>query len=182
MARKESMSEWHPFPETVVIGLGYKARSGKDTVAKHIASQIPGVRILGFATALKAHCRVAFGMRDKNPILLQFAGTDVYRAANPGMWVRILYDTLLEDPPSCVIIPDVRFPNEAGFIKAMSGYLVRVDRPGYVAPDRDAQHPSETALDGYAGWDMVISADSGDLVHLRDQAMLAYGRALHYQL
>jgi hypothetical protein len=47
---------------TKIIGLGHKARHGKDTVASHLLKLLPGARIFSFADDLKALAR-ALGMR-----------------------------------------------------------------------------------------------------------------------
>ncbi len=45
------------------IGFGHRARQGKDTAARAIHYAFPrDTHILGFADALKAYARVAFGM------------------------------------------------------------------------------------------------------------------------
>lgn len=59
-------------------------------------------------------------------------------------------------PPNW-IITDVRFPNEAEAIKKRSGIIIRVNRPGM--PEGD-NHPSETSLDDYKGFDWVFSNNS----------------------
>lgn len=174
-----------PLPRTLVLGFGNKARAGKDWVARTLAHRIAGARILPFAAALKAYCRIGFGMREKNARLLQQMGTDVLRAKEPDIFVRTLYDTLAEDavswsdPIRVVLIPDVRFPNEAAMIKQMGGYVVRVKRLNadgtlYLATDRDPQHASEIALDDYPGWDHKIVALDGNLEHLKRQAITTY--------
>lgn len=175
---------WRPLKETVVIGLGAKARSGKDTVAAAIANQQPGVKVQGFAVALKAYCHVAHGMREKDSRLLQVVGTDVWRHLDPDIWVRVLHDMTHNDPPRVLIVPDVRFPNEADFIHQVGGYLARIDRIDRPI-DRDPNHPSETALDTYTGWHDVFSVPehiqkqpNGGVQFLREQvAPLVYERA-----
>jgi len=175
-----------PLADTLIIGFGHKARHGKDWAAKTIAEAVPGVRVLNFATSLKAYCRVAFGMRGKDARLLQVIGTDVLRAKEPDIFVRVLYDTLCEDPPKVVLIPDVRFPNEAQLIKDVGGFVIKVVRlqaghvtyTPYVSGDRDPNHPSETALDQYTGWDGRIVAVDGDLPGLESQALDMYQQCL----
>lgn len=141
-----------------ILGLGHRARHGKDTVARAIVSYCAqrGVyaKQYGFADALKAHCRVAFGMREKDAPLLQMVGTDLYRRTDPNIWVRVLLDTIAEQEPDVAIITDVRFPNEAEAIRAKGGAVVKVERRNedgslWVAGDRNPNHPSEIALANY---------------------------------
>lgn len=155
----------------LLIGLGHKARHGKDLTARamvrHAAAQGLHARIYGFADALKAHCRVTYGMRAKDPHLLQIVGTEVGRHSNPDLWVRVLMDTIQEQSPDVAIITDMRFPNEAAAVESAGGYLVKVsrmnaDKSPWVSTDRDPQHASEIALDGFEHWHAEIKAVDGD--------------------
>ena len=159
----------------LIIGLGNKARHGKNYAAKcmlaHAAAHGVYGKEYGFADALKAYCRVAFGMRKKDAPLLQYVGTDIFRKKDPDVWVRVLLDTIEDQQPDLAIITDVRFPNEANAVRAAGGKLVHVSRLNedgshYVAPDRDPLHLSETALDAYT-FDYHITAESGNVAHLR---------------
>lgn len=157
----------------IIIGLGNKARHGKNYAATQMAlrcAQTYGklATLYGFADSLKAHCRVAYGMRDKDAPLLQMVGTELYRRMNPNIWVNVLIDTIREQAPEVAIITDVRFPNEADALKSLGGILVRVSRfnedgTDFVAPDRSPTHPSEIALDNYSGWDYHFKVKTGDL-------------------
>ena len=158
----------------LILGLGHKARHGKNYLAKtlvqHCAKRGIYAQEYAFADAVKAYCRVAFGMREKDATLLQFVGTDVFRKHQPDIWVRVLADTLHEQRPEVAIITDLRFPNEMQMIKDRAGYTVRVTRTQadgspWVAPDRDPNHLSETALD-HSHFDFELTAVSGNLVSL----------------
>ena len=80
---------------------------------------------------------------------LQRLGNAVRDAIHPDFWVNALFNTYTKNN---IIIADVRFPNEAEAIKARGGKLIRIERPGAGA----GNHISETALDDYTGWDIVI--------------------------
>lgn len=171
-----------------VVGLGHKARHGKDYLAKmlvmHCNARGIAAKQFAFADALRAYCRVAFGMREKDAPLLQVVGTDIFRKRNPDIWVRVLEDTLQEQQPEVAIITDMRFPNEAEMIKRLGGVTIdvqRIDVSGapYVAPDRDPLHASETALDGYL-FDAYVSAWSGDTIGLTREGIQVFERL--YQL
>lgn len=81
---------------------------------------------------------------------LQKFGTAVRNEIHPDFWTRALFIRHHSNPN--LIIPDVRFPNEAKIVKNHGGILIRIERPGAGAGD----HISETALDDYKGWDIVI--------------------------
>jgi len=157
-----------------VLGLGHKARHGKNFVARaiiqHCAQDGLYAKEYGFADALKVYCRVAFGMREKDPRLLQTVGTDIFRRFNPDIWVRVLLDTIKEQGPDVAIITDMRFPNEADAVKALGGATMCVRRLNengslWLSTDRDPAHESETALDLY-DFDTYIEAHSGNLTGL----------------
>ena len=91
--------------------------------------------------------------------LLQWWGTDYRRAKTPDYWVDKLRKTLDAHDPEIALITDVRFPNEVEAIHAWGGYVVKCTRLGQ--PDVEVnEHPSESALDGYRGWDFYITADN----------------------
>ena len=70
-----------------------------------------------------------------------------------------------------VIIPDVRFPNEAQGIKDRGGILIKMVRPGFYPDARDVpDHLNpDKALLTYNDWDYVLGA-SGDIRDLGEQA------------
>ena len=109
---------------------------------------------------------------------LQYIGTDVRRQQDPDWWVNIslrsALDVLAEG--RSVFFTDTRFPNEAEAVRDIGFTVVRLDitdetqrtrladRDG-LAPDPAAvNHPSETALDNYNGFDVRISND-GPIEH-----------------
>ena len=81
---------------------------------------------------------------------LQKLGTAVRNEVHPDFWTRALFIKEKNNPN--IIIPDIRFPNEAKIVKDHGGILIRIERPGAGA----GNHISETALDDYKGWDIVI--------------------------
>lgn len=64
-----------------------------------------------------------------------------------------------------IVVPDVRFENEVAMIHRLGGKVIRIEAPERVAASRlsaEARtHVSETALDGYTGFDLVINNDPG---------------------
>lgn len=88
--------------------------------------------------------------------LLQLFGVSM-REAFPGCWVNAVMDRKYDPVVDVVLIPDMRFEDEAEAVKAHSGLTVRVERPGFRSRDT---HESETALDGWDGWDHEVIASS----------------------
>ena len=80
-------------------------------------------------------------------LLMQTLGTEWGRKLDPSLWVRLTSRALgLHDLPDStpvhdrIVITDVRFPEEAEWIRRVGGHVVLVDRPQAV-PVR--QHESE---------------------------------------
>jgi len=185
---------------SILIGIGSKARQGKSFVANVMRDLAPErVQIFSLAEALKEECAAKHEQlaaefrrikgRDPQPPkddpiygwteILQYYGTDVIRAADPDRWVRLASEKIRLAAPEIAIVPDVRFPNEADWIKLRGGTLVQVLRKlpsgdNYVDPGRDPRHPSEVALDEYIGWDFVLMARDGDLERLRQKAEVVF--------
>jgi len=109
----------------------------------------------------------------KQRTLLQFWGTEFRRAQDPDYWVKKTLAQIELDNPEVALIGDLRFPNEVEGIRAAGGYVVRVDRVGYVSDV--PEHISEKALDGMSemDWDYVIKAPDGGLQVLCEEAVNA---------
>jgi hypothetical protein len=167
----------------MIIGLGHVARSGKDTAAHALVAKL-GFRRIAFADALKRVAldldpyigRTVIGMgewrmsdatqdgkawesaKDTEPEvrrILQALGMAVRTHIGGDVWIRAVFDHIKLGEK--IVIPDVRFLNEAEAIQAQGGMVFRIDRPGYEA----SGHVSETALAEWEGWDGVIANDVG---------------------
>lgn len=160
---------------TVIVGLGHRARHGKDTVAKLLHTLAPfDTKVYSFAAALKTFCRVNGWMTTKDGPLLQRVGTEVFReCVDPEMWVRVLELEIGEDAPRVALVPDMRFKNEKRFVEER-GISVRVERrltdgSLYVDPSRPATHRSEIDLAGES-FDYSFTASDGGLPTLYEAA------------
>lgn len=131
----------------IIIGIHGKARSGKDTLANLYYALIPGCYKLSFADPIKDGVALMLGMsredmdapnREKKikefgfsvREALQVVGTEAGRKLHRDIWVRLtkLRISKLPDNTPAVIIPDVRFTNEAKYIRK-NGVLIHVIRP-----------------------------------------------------
>ena len=93
-----------------------------------------------------------------------------YRKIDYDFWVKGLRKFLQHaklQGHKDFIITDVRYINEAKFIKSKKGFLIRIERD---VENRDqihgATHESETSLDNYKDFDMYID-NNGDLADLK---------------
>ena len=171
-----------------IIGLGYKAGAGKDTVASILAER--DTYTMSFADPLKQAARVVFELTDEQLYgrhkesldkfwnttprsILQRLGTEAMRQTfGPDIWIRVMrrkIDKVREtykDVESTIVIPDVRFTNEAEAIHAWGGVVWRIDRNSAGAKNGEPLHKSEHELDNWQGWDAVID-NNGTLTDLR---------------
>jgi len=170
-----------------ILGLTGRMKSGKDTcyeILKKQLAPLPVVR-LGFADALKDDiCKFVGVKRDfieqhKNNfrLLMQAYGTDVRRQLfGDDYWILRFAQTLeayinADVPPYLVVIPDVRFQNEANFIKQLSGKIWRVKRSDIPSP---AEHVSEVELLSIQEDEIIDNGNS--LISLEHEITLAWMR------
>jgi hypothetical protein len=101
---------------------------------------------------------------------LQLIGTELFRVHfDKDTWVKSLFSTygdacLKRD--NILIIPDVRFPNEADLILEKGGILIRLEGDPTntrLNSSRDLNHISETALDDYKNFTKIITNDIPDI-------------------
>lgn len=95
---------------------------------------------------------------------LQWLGTDFIREEQSNYWIELFtedVDEYLGDiypTEYTIIVPDIRFPNEADWIKSdPNNLLIKIVRPGM--PDDDT-HISETAMDDYDKFDIVLNCET----------------------
>lgn len=127
-----------PKPKFEIIGITGKKRSGKDTLANEFVNL--GYDLLSFAAPMKKMLQVILGhIQDdkKEEILPEFGvsyrhmaqtlGTEWGRnLISPDLWVKLLERQLR--PGGKYVISDVRFNNEANFIRKFGGLLIHVER------------------------------------------------------
>ena len=171
-----------------LIGLSGKRGSGKDTVArllqqlqperswlirsfgdaiKTVSAALAGEDVAPYYSQVgKAELLPVFG-RTRGEMLQQVGSA--LRAWEPLVWVDAFFAALPND--ACVLVPDVRFANEADPIRARGGLMVRIEGdPLHQRGDgtRDDNHPSEVAMDDYPSFDFVIH-NTGSFADLERQ-------------
>lgn len=154
----------------MIIGIAGKKRAGKDTVAREFIKR--GFQHDSFAGPIRRFVEdlIGYEINDENkesPIqwaphltprkLMQTVGTEWGRAMDPDLWVL----SFLNRPNvgSNVVVPDVRFENEAAAVRAAGGRMIHIERPGTSTDN----HASEAGI--------AIRFDLGDM-HLLNNGSL----------
>ena len=150
----------------IIIGFSGPANSGKDTAAEFIGRVEHQAFFTAFADPLKrAICEMFYLDRDafidreskersdpelgKSPRqLAQIIGTEIVRAIHPNAWV-ISMDRRLADIQfagiSILLITDVRFENEADWVREKGGTVIHILRP--IARWQHDGHESERGIE-----------------------------------
>lgn len=153
-----------------LIGISGRRGAGKDTLAARWQEEHPPTAIVGFADCLKdelirrglAFGRNCYGTQaDKVFVrkLMQDARAEFGygRGYVVAATVRRVEDWRAKGVAYC-LIPDVRYPEEVQAIWAAGGKVVRLTR----TPHPEDAHESETALDGFKGYDLTIYGNDPD--------------------
>jgi hypothetical protein len=157
-------------PDPFIIGLSGLAGAGKDTAAdrlcdmhgfeRHAFAEPIRTMVLAFLVEIGIDYDVLFDRRHKEqPLphigasprqLLQTIGMACREQFDSQFWVRATAMALgLHDLPNSapvhdrIVITDVRFPEEAAWIKSFGGVIVRIERDGAGLAGRAGQHASE---------------------------------------
>lgn len=182
-----------------IFGFSGQLGVGKNFVAERIFQPMLLERktiFLAFANHFKIDAIVkanldrtkVFGKKDDHTRrVLQVMGTDEGRNKyGEDIWInlaeewRVYYESLGYER---AIIFDVRFPNEVDYIKNIGGKVIRVESPQrhLATATKEAEangidvntilnHASETSLDGYTDFDLVVKNDFQDnpFIQVRD--------------
>lgn len=145
-----------PAPQALLaIGIAGPARCGKDTVADLLLARHPDWRKASFADPIKEMLKAGLGLSDaqlwgddKDRVdprysvspryMLQTLGTEWGRElVHRDLWVLAMEQRI----GNGLIIPDVRFPNEAAFVRK-HGVLIHITGRGGI----DGDHVSEAGV------------------------------------
>jgi len=170
-----------------LIGIAGKARSGKDSIAEYLVDFFNAHRY-ALADPLKEACSVAFGIplhkfyeaEFKETIdefwqlspreIAQRFGTECMREQfREDFWLKRalfeLEDVAYNEDRDYFVIPDIRFENEADWIRERGGELWHVVRPS-IGEGVVRAHASEAGVD--AKNEDIVFFNDGDLDHLFD--------------
>jgi len=151
-----------------IYGLTGKAGSGKDTFYRSVAKRLPKAMRVAFADELKREIANLTGFTVeyieayKNELrgLLQNWGTNLRRNhCGQDYWIKKLSARPVP-ADSIVFVTDVRFQNEADWIRERGGQIIRIIRSGHESSD---SHISETGVESIAADLYVTAKDAVEL-------------------
>ena len=150
----------------MLIGISGKKRSGKDTVGAMVVEWLNehgfDAAQVAFADQLKDEVAEATGVnrrmqemdKERWRPILQWWGVEFRRHYfGQDYWLRKMVEKLLTMDEEFAVVTDVRFRDEADYIRASGGFVVRVERETGLQDG----HVSELNLDGYDGFDYVLN-------------------------
>lgn len=164
----------------MIVGIAGPKRSGKDTLARLLASAL-NAEVHSFAAPIRQFVAGLLGWtldeledRKETPVqwldgvtprqMMQSLGTEWGRQmVHPELWFRSLAARL---PGQEAIVCDVRFDNEAEAIRKLGGVVIRLSRPGAGQGD---DHVSEQPISDHLV-DFDISND-GTIAQLWEKAL-----------
>lgn len=170
----------------ILIGLAGKARVGKDTVARYLAAHLSLISY-AFADPIKQALAMMLsltpaqleGSEKETPLpwlgkspreLMQLLGTEWGRQlVHPQLWLLLAERNLQQlaehhQAMRGVVIRDVRFDNEAHWVRSKGGVILHITRADAQAV---AAHPSESGITPRPG-DITLRND-GTLDDLYDK-------------
>ncbi len=173
-----------PWYHKRIIGIAGPAGSGKDTFADEIQKQVGLAETtkLALSATLKEAVKIIYSFthdqlytKKKEKVdpywgvsprqVLQLIGTEVARTLDADIWLKSFHKRMMEmeygrEHQTLTIIPDVRFPNEADWVRK-HGILWHVTgRAGHL----DSDHATEVGLP-ISNCDLIVD-NSGSLWHV----------------
>jgi len=165
----------------VIVGISGKMCAGKTTLAKYLCKRFgDAATIYPFAFELKsivddiARRLKLSGFDKRTPhgrAFLQWFGQRM-RAVYSDIWIEPVARFADSNRDKIVIVDDVRFVNEALFVKSRRGVLIRVEAPedvrierfvttyGWIPDSSVLNDVSEVDLDTFHPWDVILTNDS----------------------
>lgn len=148
----------------MIIGLTGKAGVGKDLFSELIKKHLDSAESFAFAKPIKEAAKILFNFTDeqlydqikkeeidirwkKSPRqILQWLGTDILREhIDQDFFIKCIKQKIENSDKNFIIVTDVRFPNEAEFIRSMDGKVVKIIRPNAVTTEHNG-HITEQGI------------------------------------
>lgn len=163
----------------MIVGIAGKKRVGKDTIAREFIKR--GFQHDSFAGPIRRFVAdlIGYEITDENKeapiywaphltprLLMQTVGTEWGRAMDPNLWVL----SFLNRPNAGrnVVVPDVRFENEASAVRMAGGLMIHVQRNIV----HDDKHASEAGVGVRFDLGDMLITNNGSLGALMKQAAM----------
>ena len=132
---------WTINGKPALIGFAGKARSGKDTAGAYLVDNYHFLRY-SFAQPLKDGAKAMFNLTEeqienkekviepwgRSPReLYQLLGTDIARTIDKRVWIKNAEMFVKKSLGRSIVITDVRFKNEAEWIKSLGGVVIYLE-------------------------------------------------------
>lgn len=177
----------------MIIGITGKRGHGKNAVGglflDHLRARGVRVRMDSFAAPIKTAAKDWFGFTEeqvngsieaKETVdrtwgltpreVMQKLGTEVARSIHQDVWARAAIARHMRSMAKVTILTDLRFHNEAEWVRKANGVVVYVRRPERLLPkvsEKFAAHASETAIEQIGERaDAVVENDLANLYEL----------------
>ena len=166
----------------LVIGISGKARSGKDTLGQFLCEEYRCLHYY-FAKPLKEGARVMFNLTEeqienKEEVIepwgmsprkiYQLLGTEVGRGLDKQIWIKNAQMFVKSVPGRTVVITDVRFKNEAEWIRSQDGIVINVERDSQTIITENT-HSSENDIES-DDYDLLIK-NNGTIDEMCNEVM-----------
>jgi len=157
-----------------VIGFAGKAHAGKDIAGKYLVDKYY-FKHYYFAKPLKEGCNKMFNLsdeqiRNKEKViepwgrspreLYQLLGTDVARTIDPNVWIKNAEMFYKNAIGFSVVITDVRFANEAKWIRDKGGIVVYINRQ-----QKEIEANSHSSENGLSGNDVDVYIENDGTIN-----------------
>ena len=173
---------------SVLIGLAGRSGCGKDTIAQHLIKR-HRFEAVSLAEPIRRGLQAMFGLTcaqlndrelkdsplawiNRTPSqLMQTLGTEWGRhCVHEEIWLLVAKQRIADlrrwEKPADIVLTDLRFENEARFVRDLGGVVWHVKRPGYHNEAR-GDHASERGIIRLPGEERIVNA--GDLDCLFEQ-------------
>lgn len=168
----------------MIIGVSGKRGSGKTTLGELLELKY-GFTPVSFAATLKTMVKYYFNLTEDHvngglkeeplpqwqnytprQIMIDFG--QFFRRFDPDFWVKAAFKGLNLAEKN-YIVTDVRFPNEANYIKSLGGALIRLNRASSLNIYKgEINDISETALDNFPHFDIIVPANENETMEQLD--------------
>lgn len=173
-----------------LIGICGYARSGKDTFFNRASLALSKdgkkARRIAFADALKKELdplllktmNISAFTEDSEekelirPLLVTY-GTDLRRKVNPNCWIEAVQNQVIHhlEQNEYVFITDVRYENEAEWVKMNNGILVHVQRDG-VGPANHEEHRQYIRMKKHIHFNVAWPTFGDDEINSSDEYVI----------